>query len=124
MVNANTTATTTTLAEDQDVSITLPASLFGRLNTTDAVGMAITFYSTSNLFPLPEDSPSSLTIGSHVIGALVGGQTFSNLSEPITIFFLLIQPVCMLSFYIASNIYIYLSMHLLLSCRTQQIYDV
>ena len=111
MVNANTgtTTTMTTLAEDQDVSITLPASLFGRLETTDAVGIAITFYSTSGLFPLPEDSPSNLTIGSHVIGALVGGQTFSNLSEPITIFFRLIQPVCMLSFYIvynAANVYI------------------
>ena len=109
MVNADITATMTTLAEDQDVSITLPASLFGRLKTTDAVGIAITFHSTSSLFPLTEDSPSNITIGSHVIGALVGGQTFSNLSEPITIFFCLIQPVCMLSFYIvynATNVYI------------------
>ena len=124
MVNPNITTTMTTLAEDQDVSITLPASLFGRLSTTDAVGIAITFYSTSSLFPLPKDSPSNLTIGSHVIGALVGGQTFSNLREPITIFFRLIQPVCMLSFYIvynATNVY---SLHLLLSCRTQQSYDV
>ena len=53
MVNANTgtTTTMTTLAEDQDVSITLPASLFGRLKTTDAVGIAITFHSTASLFP-------------------------------------------------------------------------
>ena len=127
MVTANTTTTVTTLAEDQDASIILPASLFGRLNTTDAVGIAITFYSSSSLFPLPEDSPSNRTIGSPVIGALVGGQNFSNLSESITISFRLTQPVCMLSFFImhnASNIVHFLSLHLLLSFRTQQIYGV
>ena len=100
VVDETTTATMTTLEEDQDVSITLPASLFGRLNTTDVVGIAITFYSDSSLFPLPEDPSSNSTIGSPVIGALVGGQTFSNLSENITIFFRLTQPVCMLSFHV------------------------
>ena len=103
MLNATTTATMTTLEDDQDVSITLPASLFGRLNTTDVVGIAITFYSNSSLFPLPEDSPSNSTIGSPVIGALVGGQNFSNLSENITIFFRLTEPVCMLSFHVVCN---------------------
>ena len=98
MVSTNTTTTVTTLAEDQDASIILPASLFGRLNTTDVVGIAITFYSSSSLFPLPGDSPSSRTIGSPVIGALVGGQNFSNLSESITISFRLTQPVCMPKF--------------------------
>ena len=103
MLDATTTATMTTLEEDQDVSIALPASLFGRLNTTDVVGIAITFYSDSSLFPLPEDPSSNSTIGSPVIGALVGGQNFSNLSEPITIFFRLTQPVCMLSFHVVCN---------------------
>lgn len=124
MVSANTTTTVTTLAEDQDASIILPPSLFGRLNTTDVVGIAITFYSSSSLFPLPEESPSNRTIGSPVIGALVGGQNFSNLSESITISFRLTQPVCMPSLYDASNIVHFLSLHLLLSFRTQQIYDV
>ena len=102
-MNATTTPTMTTLEEDQDVSITLPASLFGRLNTTDVVGIAITFYSNTSLFSLPEDPSSNSTIGSPVIGALVGGQTFSNLSENITIFFRLTQPVCMLSFHVVCN---------------------
>ena len=101
-MNATTTPTMTTLEEDQDVSITLPASLFGRLNTTDVVGIAITFYSNSSLFPLPDPSSNS-TIESPVIGALVGGQTFSNLREPITISFRLTQPVCMLSFHVVCN---------------------
>ena len=101
-LNATTTATMTTLEEDQNVSITLPPSLFGRLNTTDVVGIAITFYSNTSLFSLPEDpsSNSTIGIGSPVIGALVGGQNFSNLSEPITIVFRLTQPVCMLSFHV------------------------
>ena len=128
MVSASTTTTVTTLAEDQDASITLPASLFGGLNTTNVVGIAITFYSSSSLFPFPEDFPSNCTIGSPVIGALVGGQNFrtSNLSESITISFRLIQPVCMPSYIMhnASNIVHFLSLHLLLSFRTQQICGV
>ena len=95
MVSASTTTTVTTLAEDQDASITLPASLFGGLNTTNVVGIAITFYSSSSLFPFPEDFPSNRTIGSPVIGALVGGQNFTNLSQPVTIFLRLNQRVCM-----------------------------
>lgn len=96
MVGNETTITTQmdTLPEDQDASISLPSSLFAELQTTTDVGLGFTFYRTAALFPLPEDSPSNLTIGSSVIGALVGGQSISNLSQPVTIFLRLTQPVC------------------------------
>ena len=89
--------TITTLPEDQDAAISLPPSLFAELdllNTTE-VGVGFTFYETAALFPLPEGSPSNLTIGSPVIGALVGGQSFSDLQGPVTIFLHLTSQVCM-----------------------------
>ena len=84
------------LLEDQDASISLSPSLFVKLvpvNTTE-VGIGFTFYETAALFPLPEGSPSNLTIGSPVIGALVGGQSFSDLQGPVTIFLHLTSQVC------------------------------
>ena len=83
--------TTTTLPE---ASISLPPSLFAELENATEVGVGFTFYETPALFPLPEGSPSNLTIGSSVIGALVGGQSFSNLRDPVTIFLRLTLPVC------------------------------
>ena len=88
--------TITTLPEDQDAAISLPPSLFAELdllNTTE-VGVGFTFYETVAMFPLPEGSPSNLTIGSPVIGALVGGQSFSDLQGPVTIFLHLTSQVC------------------------------
>ena len=90
--------TTTTLQEDQDASIFLPPSLFEELGNAAEVGVGFTFYETAALFPLPEGSPSNLTIGSSVIGALVGGQSFSNLSDPVTIFLRLTLPVCLATY--------------------------
>ena len=97
MVGNETTITTqmSTLPEDQDASISLPPSLFAELRNTTEIGIGFTFYRTAALFPLPEGSPSNLTIGSSVIGALVGGQSISNLNEPVTIFLRLTQPVRM-----------------------------
>ena len=89
-------AATNTLQEDQDASILLPPSLFAELRNATETGVGFTFYETAALFPLPEDSPSNLTIGSHVIGAFVAGQNFSNLSDPVTIFLRLTLPVCLL----------------------------
>ena len=88
--------TITTLPEDQDAAISLPPSLFAELdllNTTE-VGVGFTFYETAALFPLPEGSPSNLTVGSPVIGALVVGQSFSDLQDPVTIFLRLTRQVC------------------------------
>ena len=85
--------TTTALQEDQDASISLPPSLFAELGNATEVGVGFTFYETAALFPLPEGSPSNLTVGSSVIGALVGGQSFSNLRDPVTIFLRLTLPV-------------------------------
>ena len=86
--------TTTTLQEDQDASISLPPSLFAELGNATEVGVGFTFYETAALFPLPEASPSNLTIGSSVIGALVGGQSFSDLQDPVVIFLRLTSQVC------------------------------
>ena len=96
MVGNETTITTqmSILPEDQDASISLPPSLFAELRNTTEIGIGFTFYRTAALFPLPEGSPY-LTVGSSVIGALVGGQSISNLSEPVTIFLRLTQPVRM-----------------------------
>ena len=55
--------------------------------------MGFTFYELATLFPLPEGSPSDLTIGSSVIGALVGGQSFSDLQDPVVIFLRLTSQV-------------------------------
>ena len=90
--------TTTTLQEDQDASISLPPSLFAELGNATEVGVGFTFYETAALFPLPEGSPSNLTVGSSVIGALVGGQSFSNLRDPVTIFLRLTLPVCLATY--------------------------
>ena len=90
--------TVVTLQQDQDVSISLPPSLFAKLdlmNTTE-VGIGFTFYETAALFPLPEGSPSNLTIGSSVIGAFVAGQSFSDVQDPVIIYFRLTHQVCML----------------------------
>ena len=102
--------TITTLPEDQDAAISLPPSLFAELdlvNTTE-VGIGFTFYETAALFPLPEGSPSNLTIGSSVIGALVGGQSFSDLQDPVIILLHLTSQVCM----ILAGIYTQLNLNL------------
>ena len=92
----------TALPEDQDASIALPASLFRKLNTME-VGIGFTFYETAALFPLPEGSPSNITIGSPVIGALVGGQNFTDLSDPVNIFLRLTQTdVCQMLVFIVT----------------------
>ena len=87
---------TSPITEDQDASISLPSSLFAKLElvNTTKVGMGFTFYETATLFPLPEGSPSNLTVGSPVIGALVAGQSVSDLQDPIMIFLPLTNQVC------------------------------
>ena len=102
--------TVTTLPEGHDASISLPPSLFAELdlmNITE-VGIGFTFYETVALFPLPEGSPSNLTIGSSVIGALVGGQSFSDLQDPVIILLHLTSQVCV----ILAGIYTQLNLNL------------
>ena len=90
---------------DQDASIALPPSLFAELRNATETGIGFTFYETSALFPLPDSSPSNLSVGSHVIGAFVAGQSISNLSDPVTIFLRLTQPVRMLCIVTVLNIH-------------------
>ena len=95
--------TMSALPEDQDASIALPASLFRELGNIAEVGIGFTFYEMAALFPLPEGSPSNITIGSSVIGALVAGQNFTNLSDPVNIFLRLTQTdVCQMLTIIAT----------------------
>ena len=75
----------TSLPSGQAASVALPPSLFSQVADT-SVGIGFTFYETAALFPLPDDSPDNLTIASAVIGALVAGQSFSNLTDPAIIF--------------------------------------
>lgn len=84
------------VTESQDASISLPSSLFTELELGNAtrVGMGFTFYETAAMFPLPEGSPSGLTVGSPVIGALVAGQSFSDLQDPVVILLPLTSQVC------------------------------
>ena len=84
------------ITESQDASISLPPSLFAELKLVNStkVGMGFTFYQTATLFPLPEGSPSDLTVGSSVIGALVAGQSVSDLQDPVMIFLRLTSQVC------------------------------
>ena len=84
----------TALPEDQNASIALPSALFRQLSNITEVGIGFTFYETAALFPLPEGSPSNITIGSPVIGALVAGQNFTSLSDPVNISLRLNQTVC------------------------------
>ena len=94
--------TMSALPEGQDASIALPASLFRELNTTE-VGIGFTFYEMAALFLLPEGSPSNITIGSPVIGALVAGQNFTDLSDPVNIFLRLTQTdVCQMLVFIVT----------------------
>lgn len=86
----------TSLPSGQAASIALPPSLFAELMDT-SVGIGFTFYETAVLFPLPNDSPDNLTIGSAVIGALVAGESFFDLRDPVTIFLRLSGQVCTLN---------------------------
>lgn len=73
-----------TLPDHQNASIALPQSLFADLElvNTMTVGIGFTFYETAALFPLPEESPSNLNIGSPGIGAFVASQNVSDLCDP------------------------------------------
>ena len=74
-----------------DAAISLPASLFGRIDDRLNVGVFFAFYEISNLFPVAGESggsslPRQTVVGSDIIAAAVGpGLNFQNLDEPVTI---------------------------------------
>lgn len=66
------------------VSISLPPTLFNQANDDD-VGLAFTFYESSNLFPLANGTRGDALIGTSVIGALVAGKGVIDLEDPVVI---------------------------------------
>ena len=74
-----------------DAAISLPASLFGRINDRLDVGIFFAFYETPILFPVARQGgesslPRQTVVGSNIVAATVGpGLNFQNLDEPVTI---------------------------------------
>ena len=79
------------------VMISLPPSLFDQevdqVASNEDVGLAFTFYESSNLFPLASGTGRIAVIGSSVIGAIVAGKPVLNLPEPVIIVLPLLQTV-------------------------------
>ena len=79
------------------VMISLPPSLFDQevdqVASNEDVGLAFTFYESSNLFPLANGIGRNAVIGSSVIGAIVAGKPVLNLPEPVIIVLPLLQTV-------------------------------
>lgn len=74
-----------------DAAISLPPSLFERINDRPNVGIFFGFYETPTLFPVGRESDGATlrrqtVVGSDIIAATVGpGINFQNLDEPVTI---------------------------------------
>lgn len=74
-----------------DAAISLPPSLFQRIDDRPNVGIFFALYETPILFPVAGESgesrlPRQTVVGSDIIAATVGpGLNFQNLTEPVTI---------------------------------------
>jgi hypothetical protein len=74
-----------------DAAISLPASLFQRINDRLNVGIFFAHYEIPSLFPVARESdgftlPQQTVIGSDIIASTVGpGLEFQSLDEPVTI---------------------------------------
>ena len=78
------------------VMITLPPTLFDQVfdqASNEDVGLAFTFYESSNLFPLANGTDGGVIVGSSVIGAIVAGKPVLNLPDPVIIVLPLLDPV-------------------------------
>ena len=70
------------------VMISLPPTLFDQVfdpASNEDVGLAFTFYESSNLFPLANGTGRSAVIGTSVIGAIVAGKPVLDLIDPVVI---------------------------------------
>ena len=80
-----------------NAAISLPASLFERIDDRDNVGVFFALHKTSTLFPVNggefqsgtfSSSSRRTSVGSHILAATVGpGIDFQNLDEPVTSLF-------------------------------------
>ena len=78
------------------VMISLPPTLFDQVfdqASNEDVGLAFTFYESSNLFPLANGTDTGTVIGSSVIGAIVAGKPVLDLPDPVIIVLPLLDPV-------------------------------
>ena len=85
------------LSPQSDAAISLPASLFERIDDRDDVGVFFALHEASNLFPVGVglgDSSNTLnnfnfpSVGSHILAVTIGvGINFQNLDEPVSILF-------------------------------------
>ena len=70
------------------VMISLPPTLFDQVfdpASNEDVGLAFTFYESSNLFPLANGTGRLTVIGTSVIGAIVAGKPVLDLIDPVVI---------------------------------------
>lgn len=80
---------------EQDAAISLPATLFQRVNDQENVGVFFAFYETATLFPVGgQDAISDRNIsrrtqvGSQIVAATIAtSQELTNLENPVTIVF-------------------------------------
>ena len=80
------------LSLQSDAAISLPASLFERIDDRDNVGIFFALHEASSLFPVGAgDSSNNFnfpSVGSHILAATVGvGINFQNLDEPVSVLF-------------------------------------
>ena len=77
------------LSSELDAAVSLPATLFERIDDRDTIGVFVALYDTPILFPAGGESNSSSKrriVGSQILAATVGpGFNFQNLIEPVTI---------------------------------------
>lgn len=80
---------------EQDAAISLPASLFERVNDQENVGVFFALYETATLFPVGGENAVSggnttrqTQVGSQVVAATIdSNQELTNLENPVTIVF-------------------------------------
>ena len=81
------------LAPQQDAAISLPASLFRRVNDRENIGVFFAFYETATLFPVgggrsDREAPRQTQVGSQILAATVdSAEELVDLEEPVTVVF-------------------------------------
>ena len=76
--------------EDVVAMVSIPSIVYNVFTTEEAIAHVFTYYESPSLFP-PQIIVSA--IATPIIGAIVGGRAFINLSEPIVIHFQFLLPV-------------------------------
>ena len=81
------------LPPQQDAAISLPASLFRRVNDRENVGVFFAFYETATLFPVgggrsDREALRQTQVGSQILAATVdSAEELVDLEEPVTVVF-------------------------------------